>query len=68
MPRLTPYKGKNQHELDNFLLQCRNTFAMRPNTYKSDEYRVMWVVTYLRGQVAWMQECWANEAGQNPFT
>ena len=51
MPRLTPYEGKNQCELDDFLLQCRNTFAMRPNTYESDEYRVMWVVTYLRGQV-----------------
>ena len=68
MPRLTPYEGKNQRELDNFLLQCRNTFAMRLNTYKSDEYWVMWVVTYLQGQVMRMRECQANEAGQNPFT
>ena len=51
MPRLTSYEGKNQRELDNFLLQCQNTFAMRPNTYESDKYWVMWVVTYLRGQV-----------------
>ena len=68
MPRLTLYEGKNQRELDNFLLQCWNTFAMQPNTYESDEYRVMWVVTYLRGQVMWTQEHWANEAGWNPFT
>ena len=53
VPRLTPYEGKNQHELDDFLLQCRNTFAMRLNTYKSNEYQVMWVVTYLQGQVVW---------------
>ena len=31
VPRPTPYEGKNQCELDDFLLQCRNTFAMRPN-------------------------------------
>ncbi|KAI9756447.1 MAG: hypothetical protein M1815_003545 [Lichina confinis] len=49
--RPTPYKGKNQRELDDFLLQCWNTFTMRLNTYESDEYRVMWVVTYLQGQV-----------------
>ena len=54
VPRLTPYKGKNQCELDNFLLQCWNIFAMWLNTYKSDEYWVMWVVTYLQGQVAQM--------------
>ena len=47
MPRLTPYEEKNQRKLDNFLLQCWNTFAMWPNTYKSNEYQVMWVVTYL---------------------
>ena len=47
VPRSTPYKGKNQCELDNFLLQCQNTFTMWPNTYKSDKYQVMWVVTYL---------------------
>ena len=68
MPRLTPYEGKNQCELDNFLLQCWNTFTMWLNTYESDEYWVMWVVTYLQGQVVWMQECWANEAGWNLFT
>ena len=68
MPRPTPYKGKNQRELDDFLLQCRNTFTMRPNTYESDEYWVMWVVTYLQGQVMWMRERWANEAGWNLFT
>ena len=49
MPRLTPYEGKNQRELDNFLLQCWNIFAMWLNTYESDEYWVMWVVTYLQG-------------------
>ena len=54
MPRLTLYEGKNQHELDNFLLQCWNTFTMWLNTYKSDEYQVMWVVTYFQGQVAQM--------------
>ena len=54
VPRLTPYEGKNQRKLDDFLLQCRNTFAMRPNTYESDKYQVMWVVTYLRGEVARM--------------
>ena len=68
MPRLTPYEGKNQRELDNFLLQCRNTFAMRLNTDESNEYRVMWAVTYLRGQVTRTREHRANEAGQNPFT
>ena len=68
MPRPTPYEGKNQRKLDNFLLQCWNTFTMQPNTYESDEYQVMWVVTYLQGQVAWTQECQANEVGQNPFT
>ena len=68
MPRPTPYKGKNQRELDNFLLQCQNTFAMQPNTYKRDEYWVMWVVTYLQGQVMRTQEHQANEAGWNPFT
>ena len=68
MPRLTSYEGKNQRELDNFLLQCRNTFAMRPNTYESNEYQVMWAVTYLQGQVARTQEHQANEAGWNPFT
>ena len=52
VPRPTSYKGKNQRKLDNFLLQCWNIFAMRPNTYESDEYQVMWVVTYLQGQVA----------------
>ena len=68
MPRPTPYEGKNQRKLDNFLLQCWNTFTMWPNTYESNEYWVMWAVTYLRGQVVWMQECQANEAGRNPFT
>ncbi|KAI9747361.1 MAG: hypothetical protein M1815_004287 [Lichina confinis] len=68
VPRPTPYEGKNQRELDDFLLQCRNTFAMRPNTYESDEYWVMWAVTYLRGQVARTRERQANEAGRNPFT
>ncbi|KAI9755855.1 MAG: hypothetical protein M1815_004515 [Lichina confinis] len=38
VPRPTPYEGKNQRELDNFLLQCWNTFTMRLNTYESDEY------------------------------
>ena len=52
MPRPTLYEGKNQPKLNDFLLQCRNTFAMWLNTYKSDEYQVMWVVTYLQGQVA----------------
>ncbi|KAI9751703.1 MAG: hypothetical protein M1815_000956 [Lichina confinis] len=45
---------KNQCELDDFLLQCWNTFTMRLNTYESDEYQVMWGVTYLQGQVVWI--------------
>ena len=68
VPRPTPYEGKNQRKLNNFLLQCRNTFTMRLNTYESDEYWVMWVVTYLQGQVARMQERQANNAGWNLFT
>ena len=68
VPRPTPYEGKNQRKLDDFLLQCRNTFAMRPNTYESNKYRVMWVVTYLQGQVVRTREHQANEAGRNPFT
>ncbi|KAI9747593.1 MAG: hypothetical protein M1815_004073 [Lichina confinis] len=39
--RPTLYEGKNQRELDNFLLQCWNTFAMWLNTYESDEYQVI---------------------------
>ena len=54
VPRPTSYEGKNQRELHNFLLQYWNTFTMWLNTYKSDEYQVMWVVTYLQGQVIWM--------------
>ena len=54
VPRLILYEGKNQHKLDNFLLQYWNIFAMWLNTYESDEYQVMWVVTYLQGQVTWM--------------
>ena len=68
MPRPTPYEGKNQRKLDNFLLQCWNTFAMWLNTYESDEYQVMWVVTYLQGQVVQTQEHQANKVGRNPFT
>ena len=41
---------------------------MQLNTYESDEYQVMWVVTYLQGQVAQTQEHQANEAGWNLFT
>ncbi|KAI9748580.1 MAG: hypothetical protein M1815_003131 [Lichina confinis] len=41
VPRPTLYEGKNQCKLDNFLLQCQNTFTMWLNTYKSDEYQVI---------------------------
>ena len=66
--RLISYEGKNQHKLDDFLLQCHNTFVMKLNMYDTDRHQVQWVVSYLWGQVTCTQEYHAHKPGHILFT
>ena len=68
VPRPTPYEGKNQRELDDFLLQCCNTFTMKLNMYDTNGHQVQWVVSYLQSQVAHTWEYHAHKPGYIPFT
>ena len=63
-PKLPPpseFSGKIS-EFRNFMAQCTLTFTMCPNTYNTDERKVLFVVSLLRGSaLSWAREIAENE-------
>src|SRR5436190_13521591 len=63
-PKLTPppeFSGKIS-EFRNFITQCTLTFTMCPNTYSTDEKKVLFIISLLSGNaLSWAREIAENE-------
>jgi hypothetical protein len=58
-----PKKFSGKHsEFLSFIMQCEATFKMRPNSYPSDEYKVLFIITNLDGSaLRWAQDVFAKD-------
>jgi hypothetical protein len=66
-PKIAPppeFSGKIS-EYRNFIAQCTLNFSMRPNTYDTDERKVLFIVSLLRGSaLSWARDIVENENHQ----
>ncbi|KAK3560575.1 hypothetical protein QTP86_010914 [Hemibagrus guttatus] len=62
MAQLAPYSGSVE-DCNGFLLQCSLVLEMQPHLYPTEQSKVAFVITHLRGQaLLWAESLWSQDS------
>ena len=48
--RLPQYRGKNLKEYQNFIRSAETTFRLTPNSFRTDDNKILFTMQYLEGE------------------